>query len=123
MSESTEDLIGTVALVTGASSGIGEATARTLARAGATVALVARRRARLEALADDLGGTGAKTLVLEADITDPDQASGVVEQAVADLGRLDTVVNVAHSPRRCARKSPAAICGSRWSSRGRSRPS
>jgi NADP-dependent 3-hydroxy acid dehydrogenase YdfG len=93
MIDSTEDLAGTVALVTGASSGIGEATARSLAAAGATVAIAARRRDRLDALAADLDAAGAKSLVLEADITDPDQATSIVEQAVTDLGRLDTVVN------------------------------
>jgi NADP-dependent 3-hydroxy acid dehydrogenase YdfG len=93
MIDSTESLSGTVALVTGASSGIGEATARSLASAGATVVLAARRLDRLEALADELDATGAHSLVLEADITDPDQAQGIVEAAVAELGRLDTVVN------------------------------
>ena len=63
-------LEGTVALVTGASSGIGEATALILAEEGAAVALVARRRDRLEALAERIGDT-TKTLVIEADITDP----------------------------------------------------
>ncbi len=93
MRDSTESLTGTVALVTGASSGIGEATARNLTAAGATVAIAARRRDRLDALADELRADGAEVLVLEADITDPDQARHIVERAVADLGRLDTVVN------------------------------
>lgn len=84
------ELSGTVALVTGASSGIGEATARTLAAAGATVALVARRKDRLEALATELGG-GA--LAIEADITDRDQADSAVAQTVSQLGRLDILVN------------------------------
>ena len=71
----TKRLEGTVALVTGASSGIGEATSVALAEEGATVALVARRRDRLEALAERIGGA-AKALVIEADITDPAQARG-----------------------------------------------
>ena len=82
-----------MALVTGASSGIGEATARALADAGAAVALVARRRDRLEALTEEIGEAGGRALVVEADITDQDQAVGAVEQAVAELGRLDIVVN------------------------------
>jgi NADP-dependent 3-hydroxy acid dehydrogenase YdfG len=88
-----ERLDGTVALVTGASSGIGEATARRLAAEGAAVALVARRKDRLDALAGEIGAAGGKALVLDADITEREQAVGVVEQTVADLGRLDTVIN------------------------------
>ena len=83
-----ERLDGTVALVTGASSGIGEATARVLARAGAKVAIAARRKERLDALAAEIDA-----LVIEADITDRDQAAGTVRGTVDELGRLDTVVN------------------------------
>ena len=78
----------TVALVTGASSGIGEATARALAAQGAKVALAARRKDRLDALAGEIGG-----LAIEADITDREQAIAAVEQTVSELGRLDIVVN------------------------------
>jgi NADP-dependent 3-hydroxy acid dehydrogenase YdfG len=83
----------TVALVTGASSGIGAATARTLAGEGAAVAVVARRGDRLAVLADDLRANGGTALVLEADITYPGQVQATVERTVAELGRLDTVVN------------------------------
>jgi NADP-dependent 3-hydroxy acid dehydrogenase YdfG len=86
-------LDGTVALVTGASSGIGEATAVALAAEGATVAMVARRRDRLETLAARISEAGGKTLVVEADVSDPAQAAGAVDQTVAELGRLDTLVN------------------------------
>jgi NADP-dependent 3-hydroxy acid dehydrogenase YdfG len=86
-------LADTVALVTGASSGIGEATARSLAANGARVALVARRRDRLDEVAESIGGEGGTSLVLEADLTDPDQANEAITQAVGELGRLDIVVN------------------------------
>jgi NADP-dependent 3-hydroxy acid dehydrogenase YdfG len=85
-------LTGTVALVTGASSGIGEATAMALAEDGATVALVARRRDKLEALAEKLGGSG-HALVIEADVSDAEQAKAAVDATVKELGRLDTLVN------------------------------
>jgi NADP-dependent 3-hydroxy acid dehydrogenase YdfG len=86
-------LDGTVALVTGASSGIGRATACALAGQGAAVALVARRKERLEEVAADIRQRGGTALVIESDVTDEHQASGAVERVVSELGRLDTLVN------------------------------
>lgn len=83
----------TVALVTGASSGIGRATARRLAAEGAAVAIAARRQDRLEELAGEIQASGGRALPIEADLTDREQAGNVVERTVGELGRLDTVVN------------------------------
>lgn len=88
-------LKGSVALVTGASSGIGRATARRLAASGASVAIVARRADRLEELADELRTSGTTVLTVTADLVDRAAARATVEQAVAELGRLDVVVNAA----------------------------
>lgn len=90
---SGEALVGTVALVTGASSGIGAATAAALAGHGAAVALAARRKERLDAIAASIRERDGTALVLEADITDQQQATDAVERTVTALGRLDTVVN------------------------------
>jgi len=89
----TERLDGTVALVTGASSGIGEATARELAAQGAAVAVAARRADRLDELAAAIREQGGTALVVETDVTDREQANAAVERTVAELGRLDIVVN------------------------------
>jgi NADP-dependent 3-hydroxy acid dehydrogenase YdfG len=86
-------LEGTVALVTGASSGIGAATAAALAARGAAVAMAARRKDRLDALAAEIRAGGGTAVVIESDVTDEAQAAGAVERTVAELGRLDTLVN------------------------------
>jgi NADP-dependent 3-hydroxy acid dehydrogenase YdfG len=89
----TTSLDGTVALITGASSGIGEATARSLAAQGAKVAIAARRLERLERLASEIGGEGHTALAIQSDITDQEQAIAAVNRTVDELGRLDIVVN------------------------------
>jgi NADP-dependent 3-hydroxy acid dehydrogenase YdfG len=86
-------LAGRVALVTGASSGIGDATARALADAGADVAIAARRHDRLDALARDLEKSGTKVLVLPADLMREEENQRVVAETEAKLGRLDILVN------------------------------
>ncbi len=83
-------LEGTVALVTGASSGIGEATARALAAEGASVAIAARRADRLQDLAREIAG---QALVIEADVGSPQQAQAAVDRTASELGRLDILIN------------------------------
>ena len=90
---SSNTLSGTVALVTGASSGIGEATAAALAAEGATVVLVARRADRLKELADQIAAAGGESMSITADITDRAAAEKAVDKAAKELGRLDIVVN------------------------------
>jgi NADP-dependent 3-hydroxy acid dehydrogenase YdfG len=87
------ELNGTVALVTGASSGIGEATALTLAQQGAAVAIAARRTDRLNGLAARISDAGGTVVAIEADITSHEQAEALVARTVSELGRLDTLVN------------------------------
>src|ERR1035441_975633 len=89
----TDRLDGTVALVTGASSGIGEAAARALASQGAAVAIAARRKDRLDELARDIAQGGSRALAIETDVTDQEQAKAAVARTVEELGRLDTVIN------------------------------
>ncbi|MBV9168132.1 MAG: SDR family NAD(P)-dependent oxidoreductase [Solirubrobacterales bacterium] len=87
------ELSGTVSLVTGASSGIGAATALTLAGRGAAVAVVARRADRLERLAQQIDSNGGRALVIQADVGSQEEARAAVQRTVQGLGRLDTLVN------------------------------
>ena len=91
----SERLDGTVAIVTGASSGIGHATALTLASHGATVVVVARRRDRLDALVSTIQAAGGAALALDADISGEADAAAVVAHTLQAFGRIDTVVNAA----------------------------
>ena len=86
-------LAGKVALVTGASSGIGEATAAALAAAGAKVAIAARRADRLEALAARIETAGGMALRIEADVTSNDDVTAMIGKVVAEWERLDILVN------------------------------
>jgi NADP-dependent 3-hydroxy acid dehydrogenase YdfG len=87
------ELDGRVALVTGASSGIGEATALQLAEQGAAVAVVARRHDRLVDLAERIEKEGGKALPIEADVSDHGKVESLVTQAAAQLGGLHILVN------------------------------
>ncbi|HZZ47022.1 MAG TPA: SDR family NAD(P)-dependent oxidoreductase [Pseudonocardia sp.] len=90
---STADLTGSVALISGASSGIGEATAVALARAGASVAIAARRTDRLQALSEKLRADGAKVVALELDVTDEAACNAAVSRVTDELGPIDILVN------------------------------
>jgi len=93
VNSSARDLENTVALVTGASSGIGQAAARTLAARGAAVALAARRGDRLRELAGEIADAGGTALPIEADVSDPEQAQAAVAKTAEELDRLDVLVN------------------------------
>jgi NADP-dependent 3-hydroxy acid dehydrogenase YdfG len=87
------DLTGKVVAITGASSGIGEATALACAQAGAAVALAARRDDRIDRLAAQIGGDGGRAIAVQADVGDEQQAGAFVARANDELGRLDVLVN------------------------------
>ncbi|MGY1821852.1 SDR family NAD(P)-dependent oxidoreductase [Geodermatophilus sp. SYSU D00079] len=93
MTEVARPLADRVALVTGASSGIGEATAVALAQAGAAVAIGARRRDRLDALTAKLRDDGARVLPLDLDVTDERACADAVRRTREELGGLDVLVN------------------------------
>jgi 7-alpha-hydroxysteroid dehydrogenase len=84
---------GKVAIVTGAGRGIGAATAVALAEAGADVLLAARTQEQLEAVAEQVRAHGQRALVVPTDVDDEERLAGLADLAVAELGRLDIVVN------------------------------
>jgi NADP-dependent 3-hydroxy acid dehydrogenase YdfG len=98
----SSNIAGKVVVITGASSGLGEATARLLSAEGATVVLGARRTERIQSLADELTGNGGKALAIQTDVTDIDQVQQLVDAAVQTYGRIDVMINNAglmpHSP-------------------------
>jgi len=102
MNADTANIAGKVVVITGASSGLGEATARYLAERGATVVLGARRAERLRALVDEIIGNGGKGFALATDVTDAAQVQVLVDAAVERYGRVDVLLNnaglMAHSP-------------------------
>ena len=96
------NITGKVVVITGASSGLGEATARYVAERGATVVLGARRAERLQALVDEITGAGGKASAVVTDVTDAAQVQALVDTAVEKYGRIDVILNNAgvmpHSP-------------------------
>jgi len=89
----SNNIEGKVVVITGASSGLGEATARLLSAQGATVVLGARRVERIQALADELTASGGKALAIPTDVTDYDQVQRLVDAAVQTYGRIDVMIN------------------------------
>lgn len=88
-----DNIAGKVVVITGASSGLGEATANMLAEQKAIVVLGARRTDRIQALADDITAKGGQALALATDVTDRDQVKALVDAAVQKFGRLDVIIN------------------------------
>jgi NADP-dependent 3-hydroxy acid dehydrogenase YdfG len=98
----SKNIEGKIVVITGASSGVGEATARLLSEQGATVVLGARRAERIQALANELNGKGGKALAIATDVTNSAQVKHLVDSAVESFGRVDVILNNAglmpHSP-------------------------
>lgn len=84
---------GKIVVITGASSGLGESTARLLSAQGASVVLGARRVDRLRSLVDELTGSGGKALSVSTDVTYLDQVKKLVDAAVQTYGRIDVMIN------------------------------
>jgi len=84
---------GKVVVITGASSGLGEAAAKHLSQLGATVVVGARRAERIEKLAKEIRGNGGKSLAIASDVTNRDQVKKLVDSAVKEFGRIDVILN------------------------------
>jgi NADP-dependent 3-hydroxy acid dehydrogenase YdfG len=89
----SDNIEGKVVVITGASSGLGEATARLLSAQGASVVLGARRQDRIKSLADEMTARGGKALAVTTDVTHRDQVKKLVDTAVQTCGRIDVMIN------------------------------
>ena len=89
----TTNIDGKIIVITGASSGLGEAAARHLAAQGAKVVLGARRAERIEALAEEIRTAGGEALPVATDVTDRAQVANLIDTAVRDFGRVDVLIN------------------------------
>jgi len=89
----SNNINGKMVVITGASSGLGEATARLLSAEGAIVVLGARRVERLKSLADELTARGGQALAIATDVTDRAQVKKLVDTAVQKFGRIDVIIN------------------------------
>jgi len=105
------DLTGKAALVTGGNSGIGEAMARGLASAGASVAIAGRNQQKNNAVASQLAGLGVRTIAVEVDVQDDESCRAMIADAVQGLGRLDILVNNAGIN---IRKAPQSYTLEEW---------
>jgi len=89
----SNNIEGKVVVITGASSGLGEAAARMLSEQGATVVLGARRAGRIEALANELKAKGGKALAITTDVTKAAEVQALVDEAVKQFGKIDVIIN------------------------------
>ena len=89
----SRNIEGKVVVITGASSGLGESTARHLAKLGATVVLGARRKGRLDAIVKNIQADGAKALAVSVDVTNRAQVEALVQKAIDTYGKIDVLVN------------------------------
>ena len=105
------NIAGKVIVITGASSGLGEAAARHLSAAGAPVVLGARRTDRLDAIAKELTERGGEVLTLATDVTKRDQVSKLVDTAVEKFGRIDVMIYNAGPARLTALAKPCSLLG------------
>lgn len=93
MEKKSENVSGKVVVITGGSSGLGEATAKMLSSMGATIVLAARRKDRIDALAEEIKNNGGKALAVVTNVTDVEQVKALIEAAVKEFGKIDVMIN------------------------------